>query len=39
VPIQQLRELKVAGIIERADFKEIPPRLEYAVRHLGWTFG
>lgn len=33
--IQQLRELQADGIIERADFKEIPPKVEYSVTPLG----
>jgi DNA-binding HxlR family transcriptional regulator len=35
--IQQLRELQADGIIERADFKEIPPKVEYSVTPLGRT--
>ena len=33
--IQQLRELQADGIIERVDFKEIPPKVEYALTPLG----
>jgi DNA-binding HxlR family transcriptional regulator len=33
--IQQLRELQADGIIERHDFKEIPPKVEYALTPLG----
>jgi DNA-binding HxlR family transcriptional regulator len=33
--IQQLRELQADGVIERIDFKEIPPKVEYAVTPLG----
>jgi DNA-binding HxlR family transcriptional regulator len=33
--IQQLRELQADGIIERADFREIPPKVEYSVTPLG----
>jgi DNA-binding HxlR family transcriptional regulator len=33
--IQQLRELQADGVIERIDFKEVPPRVEYAVTPLG----
>jgi DNA-binding HxlR family transcriptional regulator len=33
--IQQLRELQADGIIERVDFKEIPPKVEYLVTPLG----
>ena len=35
--IQQLRELQADGIIERVDFKEIPPKVEYSVTALGRT--
>jgi DNA-binding HxlR family transcriptional regulator len=35
--IQQLRELQTDGIIERVDFKEIPPKVEYALTPLGRT--
>ena len=33
--IQQLRELRADGIIERDDFKEIPPKVEYSLTPLG----
>ncbi|HXU99724.1 MAG TPA: helix-turn-helix domain-containing protein, partial [Caulobacteraceae bacterium] len=29
--IQQLREMLADGIIERVDFKEIPPKVEYSL--------
>lgn len=35
--IQQLRELKADGIVERLDFKEIPPKVEYSLTPLGRT--
>src|ERR1700722_9375103 len=33
--IQQLRELQGDGIVERVDFKEIPPKVEYSLTPLG----
>jgi DNA-binding HxlR family transcriptional regulator len=33
--IQQLREMQGDGIVERVDFKEIPPKVEYALTPLG----
>jgi DNA-binding HxlR family transcriptional regulator len=35
--IQQLRELQADGIVERIDFKEIPPKVEYSVTPFGRT--
>ncbi len=35
--IQQLRELQAEGVIERVDFKEVPPKVEYLVTPLGRT--
>ena len=35
--IQQLRELQADGIIERIDFREIPPKVEYSITPLGTT--
>ena len=35
--IQQLREMQADGIIERVDFKEIPPKVEYSLTPLGRT--
>jgi DNA-binding HxlR family transcriptional regulator len=35
--IQQLREMQADGIIERVDFKEIPPKVEYSLTPLGKT--
>lgn len=32
---QQLRELQVAGIVERTVYPDAPPRVVYAVTHLG----
>ena len=33
--IQQLREMESAGIVTRHDFREIPPRVEYALTPFG----
>ena len=33
--IQQLRELQADGVIDRVDFREIPPKVEYSVTPLG----
>src|ERR1700686_5512783 len=33
--IQQLKELQADGIIHRRDFKEIPPKVEYALTAFG----
>jgi len=33
--IQQLKELEAHGIITRTDYKEIPPRVDYALTPLG----
>ena len=35
--IQQLKELQADGIIERRDFKEIPPKVEYSLTAFGAT--
>lgn len=35
--IQQLRELQADGVIDRFDFREIPPKVEYALTPLGRT--
>ena len=34
---QQLREMQDDGIVERHDFGEIPPRVEYALTEFGLT--
>src|SRR6516162_2003917 len=33
--IQQLREMEADGIVARKDFREVPPRVEYAPTPLG----
>lgn len=37
--IRQLKDLKADGIIDRADFGEIPPRLELSLTAFGRTLG
>jgi DNA-binding HxlR family transcriptional regulator len=39
VLIQQLKDLQADGIIDRADFGEIPPRVEYSLTAFGRTLG
>jgi DNA-binding HxlR family transcriptional regulator len=39
VLIQQLKELQADGIIDRVDFGEIPPKVEYSVTAFGRTLG
>ncbi|MGB3291045.1 MAG: helix-turn-helix domain-containing protein [Burkholderiaceae bacterium] len=34
---QQLRELEEDGVVIRIDYKEVPPRVEYAISPLGRT--
>jgi len=35
--IQQLRELQTDGIVERHDFQEVPPKVEYFITPFGET--
>ena len=39
VLIQQLKELHADGIIDRVDFGEIPPKVEYSITNFGRTLG
>src|SRR5712691_7153186 len=35
--IQHLKEMEADGIVKRRDFKEVPPRVEYALTSFGGT--
>jgi DNA-binding HxlR family transcriptional regulator len=35
VLIQQLKELEADGVVKRTDYKEVPPRVDYALTSLG----
>ncbi|SFI14721.1 winged helix-turn-helix transcriptional regulator [Albimonas pacifica] len=37
VLIQQLKELEADGIVDRRDFQEIPPKVEYSLTRFGGT--
>jgi DNA-binding HxlR family transcriptional regulator len=39
VLIQQLKELRADGIIDRVDYREIPPKVEYSLTTFGRTLG
>jgi len=35
--IQHLKEMEADGIVTRQDYKEVPPRVEYALTSFGGT--
>jgi DNA-binding HxlR family transcriptional regulator len=37
VLIQQLKELQADGLVDRTDYKEIPPRVDYALTPFGMS--
>ncbi|MEN0087254.1 MAG: helix-turn-helix domain-containing protein [Pseudomonadota bacterium] len=37
VLIRQLKELVTDGILERRDYGEVPPRVDYRLTKYGWT--
>jgi len=39
VLIQQLKELQADGIVDRLDYGEIPPKVEYSLTAFGRTLG
>jgi DNA-binding HxlR family transcriptional regulator len=39
VLIQQLKELQADGIVNRLDYREIPPKVEYSLTTFGRTLG
>jgi DNA-binding HxlR family transcriptional regulator len=39
VLIQQLKELQADGIIDRFDYGEVPPKVEYSLTAFGRTLG
>jgi DNA-binding HxlR family transcriptional regulator len=35
--IQTLRRLESVGLVERRDYREVPPKVEYALTERGWS--
>ncbi len=35
--IQQLKEMQADGVVDRTDYKEIPPRVDYALTPFGMS--
>jgi len=35
--IQHLKEMEADGVVKRRDFKEVPPRVEYALTSFGYS--
>ena len=35
--IQTLRRLQALGLVERRDYREVPPKVEYALTERGWS--
>jgi DNA-binding HxlR family transcriptional regulator len=39
VLIRQLKELEASGVVNRKDYSEVPPRVEYSLTRHGKTLG